>query len=189
MIQATELKRSAVLELDEAPWLVLEVTTQTPSARGASTLIKAKLRNLKTSQVLTKSFRGADMLALADVDRREVQYLYRDGDGYAFMDSETFDQYSLDAETLGDVVGYLLDGMQLRALTYNEQVLTIELPQVVELTIADTGPVIKNATATSQSKPATLETGIVIQVPEYMTSGEKVRVDTRDGRCLGRAKG
>jgi elongation factor P len=189
MIQATELKRNAVIDLEGAPWLVLEVATQTPSARGASTLIKAKLRNLRSSQVLQKSFRGADVLAQADVERRDVQYLYRDGQGYAFMDSENFEQFSLEPDAMGDAAGYLLDGMQVRALMYNEQVLAIELPQVVELTIAETTPTLKNATATAQSKPATLETGLVIQVPEYMTSGELVRVDTRDGRFLGRAKG
>ncbi len=189
MISANNLKRGALLELDGAPWQVIDVAFQTPSARGASMIAKTKIKNLKTGQVLTKPFRGSDMLEEADCERRKVQFLYKQVDSYHYMDAETFEQIELEGEALGEVAGYMLDGMEVQALMYNGQVLAIEPPQVVEMEISDTAPAIKNATAQAQLKPATLETGIEIQVPAYMTTGEKIRVDTRDGRYLGRVKG
>lgn len=188
MLQATEIKRNALLEMDNAPWQVLDVAFQSPSARGASTLVKVKVKNLKTGQVLAKSFRGSDMLEEADYERRTAQFLYKQDKEFFFMDSESFDQFELDAETLGTSGQYLVDGMEVTALMYKGQALTCEPPQIVDLEITDTAPALKNATAQAQLKPATLETGAEIQVPPYLTTGEKVRVDTRDGHFVGRSK-
>lgn len=188
MIQASEIKKNALLEMDNAPWQVLDVAFQSPSARGAATLVKVKVKNLKTGQVLAKSFRASDMCEAADYERRTVQFLYRQGDDFFFMDTETFDQFDLNNDSLGDVANYLLDGMEVTAFMYKGQALTCEPPLIVELTITDTAPALKNATAQAQLKPATLETGAEIQVPPYLTTGEKVRVDTRDGHFVGRAK-
>lgn len=188
MIGPSDVKRGILLELDEAPWLVLDVSTQSPSARGAATITKAKVRNLITGQVLTKSFRSGESIETAEVERRPVQYLYSDGDEFVFMDEESYDQISLMRETLGDLVGYLLDGMSARSMLYNGDVISIELPNTVDLEITETTPNIKGATAQAQLKPATVETGIQVMVPPYLSTGEKIRVDTRTGKFVERAR-
>jgi elongation factor P len=188
MIGATDIKRGEILDIDGAPWLVTDVHAQTPSARGASMLIKVKIKNLSSGQALAKTYRGGDTVEVADCERRPIQFLYRQDNDYTFMDLETYDQISLAADLLGDATSYLIDGLELRSLLYNGKVLTVELPLTVELEITDTAPAIKGATAQAQLKPATLETGLEIQVPPYITSGEKVRIDTRDGRFVERVK-
>lgn len=188
MVDSNDLKRGILLELDGAPWQVLDVSFQSPSARGASTLAKVKIKNLKTGAVLAKTFRGGEKLETADYERRAVQYLYRAADDFHFMDSESYEQFELDKETLGDAAGYLVDGMEVSSFAYNGAVISVELPTVVELEVVECPPAIKNATAQAQLKPATLETGLQIQVPPYLTSGERVKVDTRDGRFIERAK-
>ena len=188
MIAATEIKRGDILDLDGAPWMVTEVTSQTPSARGASMLVKVKARNLATGQVLARTFRGGDTVAAADCEKRPIQFLYRQGDELTFMDTESFEQLVLTSGLLGDAVGYLTDGLELRSLLYNGRVIAVELPITVELTVTETAPALKGATAQAQLKPATLETGLEIQVPPYLSAGERVRVDTRDGRFVERVK-
>ena len=165
-----------------------DVTTQSPSARGGSTITKIKIKNLITGQVLAKSYRGGDPIETADCERRPVQFLYKDGDDFVFMDEESYDQFTLTPEVLGEFVGYLLDGIQVRSLLYNGGVINIELPNTVDLEITETAPSIKGATAQAQLKPATLETGITIQVPPYLATDEKIRVDTRTGKFVERVK-
>jgi elongation factor P len=189
MISTSDLKRGVLLDIDGAPWEVIESTVQTPSARGASSITKIKIRNLKTGQVLAKSYRGSEMLATADCEKRAVQFLYAQDGEYCFMDVESYDQFNLAGEVLGAAVGYLTEGLELRSLLFNGAVLTVELPVAVELEVVDTAPALKGATAQAQLKPATLETGLEIQVPPYLTVGERVKVDTRDGRFIERAKG
>jgi elongation factor P len=189
MINASDMKRGVILELDGDPWLVIECAFQTPSARGASTLTKVKVRNLKTGAVLSKSYRGGEMLEEADCEKRPVQFLYRDEDGFVFMDQESYDQATLDPEILGDSAGYLTEGLECRSLLHNGNVINIELPMTVEIQVVECAPYIKGATAQAQLKPATLETGLEIQVPPYLEPGEKIRVDTRDGRFVERVKG
>jgi elongation factor P len=187
LLGASEIKRGALLEFDGAPWLVIETTVQTPSARGASTLFKLKVKNLKTGQVLAKTLRNSDMLVEADCEKRAVQFLYRDGDGYAFMDQASYEQFTLSAEALGLSAGFLLEGAVVRSLVYKGEVIDIELPNTVDLEIVDTAPAIKGSTAQAQLKPATLQTGIQVMVPPYLTTGERIRVDTRDGHFVSRA--
>lgn len=188
MRQATEIKRGDTLELDGAPWQVTDVSSQTPSARGSSLLVKIKVRNLMTGQVLAKTLRGGDTVEDADCEKRSIQFLYSQGEAYAFMDLESFDQFELPSEQLGDAAGYLTEGLEMRSLLYNGEVMTVELPTTVELEVTDTAPAIKGATAQAQLKPATLETGIEVQVPPYITAGERVKIDTRDGRFVERVK-
>jgi len=188
VIEATEIKRGAILDLDGAPWEVVEVAVQTPSARGASLLVKIKARNLRTGQTLARTLRGNETVPTADCEKRSVQFLYRQDEEFVFMDQASFDQFALSAEVLGNATGYLTDGLELRSLLYNGQVLTVELPVTVELRVIDTAPPLKGATAQAQLKPARLETGIEILVPPYLESGERVKVDTRDGRFVERAK-
>ncbi len=186
MINASEMKRGVLLDLDGAPWQIIDCSFQTPSARGASTLTKVKIKNLKTGQVLNKSYRGGEMIPTADCEKRQVQYLYKDGEGYVFMDQESYDQFTMDAEVLQEAAGYLKEGLEVTSMLYNGQVINIELPNTVELEITDTAPAIKNATAQAQLKQAIMETGLEIMVPPYLTTGELIKIDTRDGRFVGR---
>ena len=188
MIGPSDIKRGILLDLDGAPWLVLDTQTQSPSARGAATITKVKLRNLRTSQVLTRSFRSGDAVETADCEKRQVQYLYGDGEGFHFMDEETYEQFTLSADTVGGDAGYLTEGLVVRSLIYNEEVLSIELPSSVDLEVVETAPALKGATAQAQLKPATLSTGLVVQVPPYLTTGERIRVDTRTGKFVERAR-
>lgn len=186
MINSSEMKRGVFLDLDGAPWQVIDCSFQTPSARGASTLTKVKIKNLITGNVLNKSYRGGEMLPTADCEKRSVQFLYREGEDYFFMDEESYDQFSLAKETLGESAGYLTEGLVVRSLLYNGGIINVELPLTVELEITETAPAIKGATAQAQLKPATVETGIQVLVPPYLTTGEKIKIDTRDGRFVGR---
>ena len=188
MINVTELKRGDILEVDGDPWLVGEVTSQTPSARGASLLVKAKLKNLRSGQTLAKTWRGGELVSPAEVEERAVQFLYRQGEDFVFMDMSSYEQLTVAEEVLGDAVGYLTENLELEIVLFNQRVIAVELPTTVELTVTDTAPVIKGATAQAQLKRATVETGIEVLVPPYLESGERIRVDTRDGRFVERVK-
>lgn len=187
MINASDLRRGVVFQLDSAPCVVIDVSFQSPTARGGNTLVKTKFRNLITGQVLNNSFKSGDKLDEADFVRRRGQFLYASGDAGIFMDQENYEQYELSGAIYDDVKGYLLEGGDVTLGIFNDLVVTLELPQVVELLVTETAPAIKNATATAQTKEATLETGISIQVPGYLESGEKVKVDTRECRFVSRA--
>ena len=188
MINVTELKRGDILEIDADPWQVAEVASQTPSARGASLLVKAKLRNLRTSQTLAKTWRGGELVAPAEVEERGVQFLYRQGDEHVFMDLSSYEQVTLADDVLGDAPGYLTENLELEIVLFHERVIAVKLPTTVELTVVETAPAIKGATAQAQLKRATVETGIEVLVPPYLESGERIRVDTRDGRFVERVK-
>jgi elongation factor P len=187
-VNVTELQRGDILEIDGDPWQVTEIASQTPSARGASLLVKAKLKNLRTGQTLAKTWRGGEVATQADVENRAAQFLYRQGEDFVFMDLASYDQITLDAERVGDSAGYLTENLELRVTLFKERVIALNLPLSVELAVVDTAPAIKGATAQAQLKPATLATGVQIMVPSYVEAGERVRVDTRDGRFLERAK-
>jgi elongation factor P len=189
MLTASEFKRGGRIELEGDPYLVLDLHIQSPSARGASTLVKAKVRNLRTGNVFERTFKAGDKVTEAQLEQRPVQYLYADADGHHFMDSESYEQFALSTEVLGDDAGYLIEGLAgLRSVVFNGTVMSIELPQSVVLRVVDTDPPLKGATAQAQTKPATLETGLIIQVPAYLESGESVQVDTREARFIARAK-
>lgn len=189
MINAGDFKRHTRIELEGDPYVILDVRFQSPSARGASTLVKAKIRNLRTQNVFERTFKTSDRVDEPQLEMRPVQYLYAEGDAFHFMDTESYDQFALSREDLDEASGYLTDGLGgLRSVLFNGKVLSIELPQSVSLRIEETDPVVRGATAQAQTKPARLESGITVQVPAYMEAGEVIQVDTRDGRCLGRAK-
>ena len=189
MITANELKRSLRIELDGDPYVVMAIQVQSPSARGASTLVKAKVRNLRTGNVFDRTFKASDKLTEAQVELRPVQYLYNDADGYHFMDTGSYEQFAISRDVLGDDALYLTEGLGgTRSMVFKGTVLTIDLPQSVVLKIVETDPPLKGATAHADTKPAKLETGLVIQVPSYLVVGESVQVDTAEGRFMGRAK-
>lgn len=181
-----DLKRGQVILLDNAPCLVLDTSSQSPSARGGQTLIKTRYRNLLTDQVLDKAFKAGERVPEADFERRKGQFLYADGDNGIFMDLENYEQYELGGEIYGPVQGFLVDGTEVVLGLFENQVVSVEPPMTVELNVTDTAPAIKNATAQAQTKEATLETGLVIQVPSYLESGVKIKLDTREGRYVSR---
>ncbi len=188
MIEVTNFKRGMRIEVEGEPYHLIDVHFQSPSARGAVMLVKAKARNLRTDQVMDFTFRSGEKVEEPDYEMRPVQFLYSQGDEYNFMDQQSYDQFSVSQETLGDLTSYLTDGLECRSMHHNGKLLGIELPQIVELKVADTAPAIPGATAKAQTKSATLETGGVIQVPAYLEAGETVKVDTRDGRFVERVR-
>ena len=187
MPKACELKKGVIVEIDGMPHMVKQLEAKSPSSRGASTLYKVRFSNLQTGQKLDESYKGDDFLKEADCLRTQVQYSYLDGDSYIFMNMDDFSQYGLNRDDLEGQVGYLTEGMEgITALLMDGVLLGIELPQSVSLTIVDTAPGIKGATATGRTKPATLSTGLEIQVPEYLESGETVKVNTVTGKFISR---
>jgi elongation factor P len=188
LVNVTEIKRGDILEIDGDPWQATEVQAQTPSARGASLLVKAKVRNLRTGQTLARTWRGGETIATAEVEYRPAQFLYRQGDDYVFMDLGSYDQTTLDGSRVGEAAGYLIENVEVKTVLFQERVIALNLPITVDLTVQDTSPALKGATAQAQLKPATVETGIQVLVPSYIEAGERIRVDTRDGRFVERAK-
>ena len=190
MISTGEFKRGLRIELEGEPYTILDIHVQTPSARGAATLVKVKLRSLLTGQFRDRTFKGGEKVEEANVQLRRVQFLYADADTYHFMDSESYDQFALGADQLGTTVRYLTEGMaELRSVIFKGNVVSIEPPHTVTLRVLDTPPALKGATVQAQTKPATLETGLVIQVPMYIEPGEVLVVDTREERFVSRARG
>ncbi|KAF0218358.1 MAG: elongation factor [Geobacteraceae bacterium] len=187
MITTSDFKRGLVIQVDGAPCLIIDVTFQSPSARGANTMVKTRYRNLLTGQVLDKTFRSGDKLEEADFERHKGQFLYTDGNQGIFMDLETYEQFELEAESFDLIAPYLLEGADVTLGLFQGRMVNVDLPLNVELTVVETAPVLKNATATAQTKEAVLETGLKIQVPPYLEVGDKVKVDTRDGRFVSRA--
>jgi elongation factor P len=188
LVNVTEIARGDILEIDGDPWQATEVQSQTPSARGASLLVKAKIKNLRTGQTLAKTWRGGETVATAEVEQRQAQFLYRQAEDFVFMDLASYEQITLDVDHVGDAAGYLLENLEVRTVIFQDRVIALNLPLTVDLTIEETNPAIKGATAQAQLKPARLETGITVLVPSYIESGERIRVDTRDGRFVERAK-
>jgi elongation factor P len=188
VVPAKDFKRRMVVEIDGTPHMIEQIQVQTPSARGAATLYKIKARNLKTRARIEKSYRGTDALTESSFERRPVQYLYRDADALYFMDSASFNQFSMSLEELGDQVPFMTENMDgVQAMVVDDEVIAIELPDTVELPIVDTTPGVRGNSATGRTKPAILSTGFVVQVPEHLDQGTVVRVDTRTGEYLGRA--
>ncbi|RII25628.1 MAG: elongation factor P [Geobacter sp.] len=187
MLTTSDFKKGIVIQLDGAPCLLTDVTFQSPSARGANTMVKTRYRNLITGQVLDKTFRSGDKVDEADFERHKGQFLYADGARGVFMDLETYEQFEQDEDNFTDNAPYLLEGTEVVLGLFEGRMVTIELPLTVELTVTDTAPAMKNATATAETKEAILETGLKIKVPPYLETGNKVKVDTRDGRFISRA--
>lgn len=188
MPKASELKKGIVVEIDGFPHIVKQLDAKSPSSRGASTLYKIRFNNLITGQKLDSSFKGEDLLKEADCSRIAVQYSYRDGEIYYFMDMEDFTQYGLEASQMDEQIPYLIEQQEdIIALIVDDNLVAVELPQSVSLEVIDTPPAVTGSSATNRSKTATLSTGLEIQVPEYLTPGETVRVNTATGKFMSRA--
>jgi elongation factor P len=189
MIKACDLSKNSVVELNGDPHVVEQLRVQSPSARGASTLYKIRFRNVRTRAKLDQTYKGDDPVKETDFDTRLVSFSFREGDRFTFMDLEDYSQFELMADEIEDAVPYLVDGMEgIKALTQDGKVLCIQLPDAVELRIAECAPSMRGASVTARTKAATLETGLVLQVPEYMEQGERIRVDTRTGGFVQRVQ-
>ncbi len=187
MPKAGDLKRGMVIEIDSVPHVVKTIESKSPSSRGASTLYKIRYNNLQTGQKRDESYKSDDMLKEADCVRIKVQFSYIDGDQYVFMDNEDYSQHNLNKDDIEDQIGYITDGMEdITALLMDGVILGIELPATVSLQVVDTSPRLKGASATNRTKPATLSTGLEIQVPEYLENGETIKINTSTGKYMSR---
>lgn len=188
MTKASDFKKGDVVEYKGAPHIIKHIDVKSPSSRGAATLYKIRMNHVKTGQKVDESFKGDVILADVDFERRKMQFSYIDTDGYVFMDDEDYSQHTLNEGDLGDDRLYIFDGMEgVLALIVEGQVIGIELPQSMVMTVVDTAPGIKGASASARTKPATMATGLVVQVPEYLESGEQIKVNTEEGRFMSRA--
>lgn len=187
-MKASEVKRGFVILVDGRPVLVKDVHVQTASSRSGNTLYKVRGRDVATKQKFEKGFKGDDILQEVEFERRPVQFLYQDADGFTFMDQETYEQHSLSHSSVEDEVSFLVDGLEgINALMVDGTVLGIELPATIVMEVTETVPAMKAASASARTKPATLSSGLVVQVPEYITTGESVKVNTETGEFMSRA--
>ena len=184
MISGSELRKGVIVELEGKLYQVIDYQ-HVKMKRTA--LARVKLRDIRAGHTIERTFQSDDRLTRARLDFRGVQYLYHDDDLYYFMDEENFEQTPFTASQLGDAINYLKEGMSLQVSSYQGELVSVELPITVELRVTDTGPDFKGDTATNNGKPATLETGLVIQVPLFVNQGDIVKVDTRSGSYLERA--
>ena len=184
MATTNDLKNGMVLSLDNGLWAVNEFQHVKPGKGGA--FVRTTLKNVLTGKVVDKTFNAGTKVDVATVDKRAMTYLYKEGTDYVFMDADTFDQLYVSEQTLGSVKDYLLENMEATVAMHDGEALYVELPASVELVVAHTDPGLQGDRSTGGTKPATLETGAEIQVPLFLTTGEKIKVDTRDGRYLGR---
>ena len=188
LIGANELKKKMLIEVDGQPFNILDVFFATPTARGASTMVRTKMKNLLNGAVLEKTFRTSEKFPEPDVEIAAVSFLYSDGEGFHFMDDASYEQFSLSAESIGDDSVYLKDGLRLQIFKYNGTAVSLELPQFVELEITYCEPGMRGDTAAGgATKVAKLQTGLEVRVPLFMKEGEIVRVNTQTGEVAGRA--
>jgi elongation factor P len=185
MIQATQLKKGMCIKHENDLWRIVDAQHKTPgNLRG---MVQARIRNLKTGSISDHRFRSVDMVERAILDETEMEYLYRDGDMYHFMNNETFEQIALSEEVLGDAVPYLTPNIKLKIELYEGRPVGIEPPLTVEMKVVETEPAIKGSTVSNVGKPAKMETGLVVQVPAFINEGDVIRVDSATGSYIERA--
>lgn len=187
LIGANELKRKMLITVDGQPYAVIDVFFASPSARGASTMVRTKLRHLITDAVLEKTFRTSEKFEEADIVLTPASFLYSDGEGFHFMDEGSYEQFALTAEQLGDDRLYLKEGIGLHLRKYNGVPIAIQLPPFVDLAVASTELGMRDSGSGGATKPATLETGLQVRVPLFIKEDEIVRVSTQTGEFVGRA--
>ena len=185
MISVNDLKTGLTLELDNGLWSVVEFLHVKPG-KGAA-FVRSKLKNVETGQVVEKTFRAGEKVAKAMLDRREMQYLYKEGADYVMMDNETYEQLQLTEDQIGDGLKYLKENMIVQVLMHGSRIIGVDIPAHVVLEVVDTLPSEKGNTAQGGTKPATLETGAVVNVPFFISNGDLIRVDTRTNEYLDRA--
>ena len=188
MIDSSNFKKGDCIVFKNAPMTIVDVSFSTPTARGSGVIVKTKLKNLLTGQLLNESLRTGERYPEVDLEHHPCSYMFADASGWHFMDSESFEQFSFGADELGEAVHYLVDGVEgLKVTIIDGRAVGIALPNTVELEVVECDPAVRGGTATAVTKSAKLETGLVLQVPSYLSAGEKIRVDTRDGHFVSRA--
>jgi elongation factor P len=188
MPKANEIKRAQVIEWQGRVLLVQHVDVQSPSSRSGTTLYKMRMKDVRTAQKIENSFTGDEIINLADFQRCEVQYLYREGNQLTFMNAEDYSQYTVDDDSLGEEAVWLFDGIEgVQGMLVDGKLASIEVPTTLTLEIVETSPSIKGGSASARTKPATLSNGVVIQVPEYIAGNELVKVNTETRKFMSRA--
>lgn len=185
MVSTNEFRTGLTIEIEGDVYQVVDFQHVKPGKGSA--FVRSKLRNIRTGAVIDRTFNAGEKFPRARVERKEAQYLYNDGKEYNFMDMETFDQFSMSGEELGDAVKFLKENMTIQLLTFQGRSIGVDMPNFVELEVVDTAPGIKGDTASGGSKPATLETGYVVQVPFFINNGDVLQIDTRTGHYIKRA--
>jgi elongation factor P len=184
-VSTNDLRNGMTLELSDGLFQVVDFQHVKPGKGGA--FVRTTLRNVRSGGVVDRTFRAAEKVERAHIDKREKQFLYRDGSDLVFMDNETFDQANVPEGSLGDAASYLVEGSSVTLQMYGDEIVGTDLPASVELAVADTEPGIQGDRVSGARKPATLETGLVVQVPLFVNVGDRVKVDTRSGEYLTRA--
>jgi elongation factor P len=184
-VTTNDLRNGMTLDLPDGLFSVVEFQHVKPGKGGA--FVRTKLKNVRTGAVLERTFRADERIEQAIVDKREMQYLYRDGSDYVFMDNTTYDQRNVAPDALGDAANYLKEGDRAVLQTYQDEIVGVDLPAAVELKVAQTEPGVQGDRVSGARKPATLETGLVVQVPLFVNPGERIKVDTRTGEYINRA--
>ncbi len=188
MPSTADFKKGLRILVDAQPWAIVDHTVQTPSARGGATLVKAKLRNLLSGQFMERTFKAGEMFDDPALTFRQAQFLYSDQDDLHFMDQESFEQFSLPAETVGEIGRWLQSDMEVRAIHFNGEVAGVELPRVLTVRVLETEPAVRGNTASGKVlKRAVVANGVEIQVPLYLEAGEVIEVDPYDKRFIRRA--
>ncbi len=187
MASTSDFKNGLVLSIDGQLWTITEFQHVKPGKGPA--FVRTTLKNVLSGKVVDRTFNAGIKVETATVDKRDMTYLYKDGDSYVFMDGDTFDQINIPAQVVGDVANFLLENQQAMVATHDGAVLFVELPASVELLISHTDPGLQGDRSTGGTKPATLETGAEIAVPLFLNTGDRIKVDTRDGRYLSRVNG
>ncbi len=186
MYSTAEFKKGLKIEIDGTPYIIVDFQHVKPGKGGA--FVRTKLKNLINGRVVDQTFRSGEKLEKPDLMEREMQYLYREGDRYCMMDNETYEQIMLTEEQVGEARLYLIENLNVEVLFFNQAPLAVELPNFVELAVAQTEPGVKGDTAAGGTKPATLESGASVQVPLFINEGDRVKVDTRTGNYIERVK-
>jgi elongation factor P len=184
-ITTNDLKNGMTLNLPEGLFQVVEFQHVKPGKGGA--FVRTTLKNVRTGAVVDRTFRGAEKVEQAVIDKREMQFLYRDGSEFVFMDNESYEQLQVAPAALGESANYIVDGSTVQLAMYNSEIVGVELPAAVELTVSETEPGIQGDRVSGARKPATLETGLVLQVPLFVNTGDRLKVDTRSGDYITRA--
>jgi elongation factor P len=184
-VDTSGFRNGLKIELDGEPFVMTYFQHVKPGKGGA--FVRTKIKNLKNGRVLEKTFRAGEKVEEAEVEEKKMQYLYQDGEGYVFMDTESYDQIPFTAEQIGDGVKYLKENLDVDVVFWRGKPITVELPSFVIAAVAECDPGLKGDTASGATKPATLETGAVVQVPLFIKEGENIRVDTRTGEYVERA--
>ncbi|MDM5338906.1 elongation factor P [Fictibacillus enclensis] len=185
MISVNDFRTGLTIEVDGGIWQVIEFQHVKPG-KGAA-FVRSKLRNLRTGSIQEKTFRGGEKVAKAHIENRKMQYLYASGDTHTFMDNESYEQTELSSAQLEHELKFLLENMVVQIMQYQGETIGVELPNTVELEVTETEPGIKGDTASGGSKPATLETGLIVQVPFFINQGDRLIIDTRSGDYVSRA--